>query len=173
MIWIGLGILVIVIVWVSFASRKPAPRNEFHEIFDKQREKLNSVRTEINRVFSLADEMFVHRSRQGAPQDREDFQKALDAILRDKLLTAINTNTRMVHVVASPIWLRIICKDRPTTHNAIVHECWRSGANLFVIEHKPADDFDAAIVAADAESDRVVSELKARSDIDLANNVVP
>jgi hypothetical protein len=174
MIWIALGIVVIVIVWVSVARRTPkAPRNELREIFDKQRGKLADVRGEIDRVFALADEMFVHQSRQGAPQDRDAFHKALDNVLRDKLLTAVNTSTRMVHVVASPIWLRVICRDRPTAPSAIVHECWRAGANLFAIEHRSAGDFDAAIEASDAESQRVVAELKARTDIDLANNVVP
>ncbi|MEQ1771919.1 MAG: hypothetical protein ABL879_19005 [Devosia sp.] len=175
MLWVTAVVALIALLWVASKRQKSQslPANDLGAIAQRQRTKLDLARTEVNRVVSMAEDLYADPSRAAPPIGIEELQALFEAAMHGKLLTAIDTSTRMVHAVTSPIWVRVICKDRPAARSAIVHECWRLGRGQFAIQRRSVEDSDEAIRSFNDDSQRAFDTLDARGDVDHEKKIVP
>ena len=96
---------------------------------------------------------------------QSELKKNVTNFMHGAGMTGLRTSTQMLHVVSSPVKITAVVKLQPTKPQVAVREFIRRSEEQWAFRTFSAEDMNSAIRAAEAESDRVVAEIKRNAGV--------
>jgi hypothetical protein len=153
-----------------------APASDEFAFLHEARERRAVVDRELAKVVALIANLPVVLPNPafGNTLARDALPGSVSNFMQSAGLTGASTQTKMLHVVTSPVQVAAFVKLRPTEPQTAVREFVRIGEDKWAFRTRQADDMERAIRAAEQAAAQVDAELKAsRSASSAAKPVAP
>ena len=169
---IAAGILILIGRWYRhrkliarrFGDRKPAARRdtEASDVFQLSRDEAAVADLELEKVVDVIVDLLVIPPNAAFPNllSRDGLQGCVSSFMRLAGITGMRTNTKMLHVVMSPIQITALVKLKPTEPRTAIREFIRIADDQWAFRTRQTDDMEGAIREADKDSDAIVAMLK-------------
>ena len=172
---IAFGILILFGRWYRHRKRirrwfghgKPPLRRdpEISAMFQRSRDEAAAADQELAKVVEVIADLFVVAPDPAYSSllSRDGLHGCVSDFMRQAGLTGMRTDTKMLHVVMSPVQITALVKLKPTRPQAAIRDFIRIADDKWAFRTRQIEDMERAIREADQESDRVVALLKSKA----------